>query len=234
VKNNKNHPLTSATLKDIIEWDIVNWSKALDYWETKIDLNRELHCLEIGGRNGGLSLWLALNGNHVVCSDLESPKKNAFEIHKKYNCHSLIQYEAIDAADIPYRNHFDLVIFKSILGGVSNNNRHHLKQKTIDGIHRALKEDGVLLFAENIETTLFHRILRTLFISWGKEWNYLKFHEIKTLFSSFKQLEYITVGFFGTFGRTERQRRFLGKVDGFFDKIVPEKKRYILIGIAKK
>ena len=41
-------------------------------------------------------------------------------------------------------------------------------------------------------------------------------------------------GFWGALGRTERQRRLLGRFDRFFEKIVTPKCRYIIIGIAKK
>ncbi len=227
--------MNEETLKDIIDWDIVNWSKAIDYWEKKINLyNKHFHCLELGGRKGGLSLWLAMKGNNVVCSDLESPEKYAYEVHKKYECKNLIQYQSIDATNIPYENHFDIISFKSILGGISRNANNSLKQKTVNEIYKALKANGVLLFAENIEASFFHRILRKKFVKWGNEWNYLKINEIENIFSSFKSVKYITVGFWGAFGRNEKQRNILGRLDRLFENIVPKGKRYILIGIAEK
>lgn len=221
-------------LHDIIGWDIVNWSKALTYWEQHTELNKgQLTCLELGGREGGLSLWLALKGHKVICSDLQSPKKNASEIHRNYDCKSPIGYEAIDATNIPYENKFDVVTFKSILGGISGRN-NDLKKKTINEIWKALKPGGVLLFAENIESSFLHRFLRKKFVEWGKDWNYLKFDELSDVFSSFTSIDYITVGFLGAFGRSEKQRTFLGKLDRAFEKLIPLKKRYILIGVARK
>lgn len=227
--------MSKEILKDIIEWDILNWSKAIDYWEKNIDFNnKKFECLEVGGRKGGLSLWLALKGNNVICSDLESPKEYAYEIHKKYECKTLIQYQSIDATNIPHENHFDIITFKSILGGISRNEKNDLKQKTVNEIYKALKVNGVLLFAENIEASFFHQILRRKFVKWGNEWNYLRVDEIENIFSSFKNIKYITVGFFGAFGRTEKQRNILGRLDHFFEKIIPKGKKYILIGIAEK
>ena len=55
-----------------------------------------------------------------------------------------------------------------------------------------------------------------------------------TLFSSFKNVKFITVGFLGAFGRTEKQRSIFGKLDRVVEKFVPKSKRYILIGIAHK
>ena len=108
--------------KDILGWDVVNWLKALKYWEKYCDLFQQKYlCLEIGSgkSSGGLSLWLALNGNYVICSDLKSPRKCSHPIHQKYNCIYQIEYQSIDAVSIPYNNYFDIVAFKSDLGGIS-------------------------------------------------------------------------------------------------------------------
>jgi SAM-dependent methyltransferase len=222
-------------LEDIIEWDIINWSKALKYWKSKIDIvSKNYYCLELGGRKGGPSLWLALNGNNVICSDLESPDEIASVLHKKYQCEDVITYEAIDATNIPYQDHFDIVIFKSILGGISRNGKDKLKAKTIFEIHKSMKPGGKLLFAENLESSFLHKFLRKQFVKWGDEWNYLKYADIDNLFSSFTSVKFITVGFFGAFGRTERQRQFLGRADNIFEKVVPQSSRYIVIGVAEK
>lgn len=220
-------------LKDIIDWDIVNWSKALSYWEKNVELqNKNLQCLELGGRKGGLSLWLSLKGNNVICSDLENPENEASSIHKKHNAN--VRYQAIDAANIPFQNQFDVIAFKSILGGIARNNNNALKQQVISETYKALKENGVLLFAENMESSFLHKLTRKLFVKWGAEWNYLKPEEIESLFSQFKRVQFITVGFLAAFGRNETQRRVLGKLDRIVEKFIPKKKRYILIGIARK
>ena len=227
--------MTKSEVKDIIEWDIVNWSNTIDYWSKNIDLKSGVfQCLELGSNKGGLSLWLALNGHSVVCSDLESPEKLASVLHEKYHMQDNIQYESIDATQIPYTNAFDIIIFKSILGGVSRNNKNEFKKKAIDSIYAALKPGGVLLFAENIEGSAMHKFFRKKFVSWGKDWNYLEITELDGLFASYKNFQYTTVGFLGAFGRNERQRTFLGNLDQIFAKFVPENKRYILAGIAEK
>ena len=35
---------------------------------------------------------------------------------------SLIIYQDIDATNIPYENYFDIIVFKSIIGGIGRNN----------------------------------------------------------------------------------------------------------------
>ncbi|MFC1731775.1 methyltransferase domain-containing protein [candidate division KSB1 bacterium] len=227
--------MTKEEIKDIIGWDIVNWSRTLDYWEKQIqEQQKNNRCLELGGRLGGLSLWLAMKGNQVICSDLESPEKEATAIHQKYECNSLITYQSIDATNIPYENHFDIVCFKSILGGISRNNHNELKKKTINEVYKALKKDGILLFAENLESSSLHSIFRKHFVKWGSEWNYLKIDEIDDIFESYKKVKYTTVGFWGAFGRKEWQRNLFGRIDKVFEKMVFKRMRYIIIGTAQK
>ncbi|RYM32797.1 class I SAM-dependent methyltransferase [Brumimicrobium glaciale] len=221
--------------QDIFEWDILNWSKALDFWTKEIDIkDKNFKCLELGGRRGGLSLWLAMNNNSVICSDLESPEEIAEKLHTKYNCTDKIEYQSICATDIPYENAFDIVVFKSIMGGISGNGQDHLKKQMIDQIYKSLKPNGKLLFAENLESSFIHKGFRKTFIKWGERWNYLKHDEIKHVFSSFDKVKFKTVGFFGTFGRSESQRNFLSKLDNVVTKVVPKSKRYILFGVAEK
>lgn len=220
---------------DIIEWDITNWSKSLSYWSQHVDIkNAPKYCLELGGRRGGLSLWLALNKHRVICSDLESPQKDAYKLHSKYSCADKITYQAIDATNIPYSHQFDLVVFKSILGGISRDGNIRLKKKTIDEIHKSLKPNGQLLFAENLAASFLHKFFRKNFVSWGKSWNYLKFEEIEEIFCSFEKLQFITVGFLGAFGRTPWQKRILSHVDSVLEPMIPPSKKYIVIGIATK
>jgi len=222
-------------LKDIIEWDVKNWSKSIEFWSENIDIGSKNHdCLELGGRRGGLSLWLAINGNDVICSDRESPEKQASEIHTKYKCSHRIIYQDIDATNIPFENRFDIVVFKSILGGVSGKGRDELKRKAINQIYNCLKPNGILLFTENLDASFIHRFIRKRFVKWGDEWNYLKYDEIDPLFESFESVKYSTTGFFGLFGRTEKQRSIFASFDSIICPFIPKKNRYIVFGIAEK
>lgn len=221
-------------IKDIISWDVSNWSKAIPFWEGQADLNsRKLKCLELGGRSGGLSLWLAQKGHEVICSDLNNPESFAKALHDKYKT-STISYQAINALHIPYENEFDIVVFKSVLGGISRGGKNEYKKKSIEQMHKALKAGGKLLFAENLEASSLHRFFRKNFVSWGSDWNYLKISEVEPLFSNFKSLDYKTTGFLGTFGRSEVQRNFLGKIDSVFECLLSANQHYIVFGVAEK
>ena len=63
---------TAGAVADIVGWDIVNWSRALRFWDAHLgERGTSASCLELGsGAKGSLSLWLALRGNRVLCSDL--------------------------------------------------------------------------------------------------------------------------------------------------------------------
>ena len=227
--------ITKELLTDIIEWDTINWSHALHYWEENHPIkDKNYTCLELGGRKGGLSLWFALNNNKVICSDFDSPIDQARPIHEKHNCTDKIGYASIDGTAIGRLNEFDVIAFKSILGGIKSSKYENVPQKVIDEIYSALKPGGTLLFAENLASSFLHRFMRKYFVKWGGRWNYLKYKDIEGLFNKFSSVEYITIGFFGAFGRTEGQRNFLGKVDAFFKPIIPKRNRYIVVGIAKK
>lgn len=227
--------LTKNFIIDIIEWDVENWQHALFFWEKQLsDNNRQLKCLELGGRRGGPSLWLASKGYEVICSDLENPEENATKLHSKYTLTGLIRYEAISATDIPYENEFDIIVIKSIIGGISRSGQDELQQKIINECFKALKPGGKLLFAENLESSALHRFARKKFIKWGGEWNYLKFKNVAALFSIWKKIHFETVGFLAAFGRSEKQRNFLGKVDKLLKPITPKKLRYVVYGVAEK
>ncbi|MDR2706431.1 MAG: class I SAM-dependent methyltransferase, partial [Planctomycetaceae bacterium] len=166
---------------DIIEWDKSNWAKALPFWEHHLQkacgtdetkLLKDQNVLELGGRRGGLSLWTASFGANVICSDLENPEKIASPIHDKYpELRKLIKYEAINALDIHYENHFDMICFKSILGRVASIHEG-ADRKMLIQIHKALKNGGQLLFAENLTATSLHMWARKKLRNWRESWKY--------------------------------------------------------------
>lgn len=224
--------LSNKEIQDIIEWDVVNWSVALRYWDA--DLNGKTgNGLELGGKRGGLSYWMSLRGLNVVCSDLESPENVAAPFHAERGVKN-VEYEAINAMDIQHQNAFDNVAFKSILGGIAANGKDAIKKQCLDEMYKALKPGGTLYFAENLEASGLHRFFRKKFVQWGGRWNYVRYRELNELFASFDEVEFHTVGFFGAFGRTEKQRKFFGTVDKVFKPLIPKSKRYIVYGVARK
>jgi SAM-dependent methyltransferase len=227
--------MSENKLKDIIQWDVRSWSKALRYWEAHVDWKKVSTGLELGGREGGLSLWMALKGVEVICSDLENVKQSAQKLHLQYNVSDRIRYQDIDATQIPYENHFDVIVFKSILGGIGRDDNFAIQKKVIEEIYKALKPGGKLLFAENLIASPIHRRLRKRFTNWGESWRYLSIEEMNVLLSRFSSYEMKMTGISATFGRTEAQRNFLSRIDEIvLNRISPDKWKYICYGVAVK
>lgn len=227
--------MTEELKKDIIQWDIKSWSKALEYWENNIDWSKIQNGLELGGRQGGLSLWLALKGKQTICSDLHDVKSTAEKFHLKYHVTSLVAYQDIDATNIPYENHFDIIVFKSIIGGIGSNDNYKIQQKVFNQIYKALKPGGKLLFAENLIASPLHQRLRKKFVNWGSTWRYVSIKEIKECLKDFSSYDIQSTGILGTLGRNESQRNFLSTIDAILlNKICPDTWKYIAYGIATK
>lgn len=222
--------------KDIIQWDIKAWAKVLKYWDKNVDWTTVQKGLELGGREGGLSLWTALKGKEMVCSDIVDVKTTAEPFHKRYNVDGLVVYEVIDATNIPYENHFDVILFKSIMGGVGFNDNIENQKKAFKEIYKALKPGGKLLFAENLKASSMHQYLRKKYIRWGNSWRYVTLPEMDEFLSDFSSYEIKTTGFFSTLGRNEKQRTFLATIDQIFllNKILPSSWKYISYGVAVK
>jgi len=222
-------------VKDLLQWDVKSWSKALSYWERKVAWDEIHKGLELGGREGGLSLWLALKGKSVVCSDLNEAEKHACPLHERYEVRALVKYEDIDATNIPYENYFDVIVFKSIIGGIGRNENYELQQKVFMEVYKALKPGGKLLFAENLLASALHRQLRKRFVNWGNSWRYVSVQEIKDFLKDFPSYEIKTTGVLAAFRRNERQRNLLASLDSLaLNKICPKNWRYIGYGIAEK
>ena len=227
--------MSNTNLTDIIQWDVVTWSEAIEFWDKHVDWSKINHCLELGGRQGGLSLWLALKGKQVVCSDLENVMNTAQPLHNKYKIKDKITYQNIDATAIPYEQHFDIIIFKSIIGGIAKIGGIDMQKKVFKEIYKALKPEGMLLFAENLVASPMHQFARKKFNKWGDYWRYLTIDETRSFLSNYKKLSYDTCGFSAAFGRNEKQRNVLAKIDqSLLNYLTPASYKYVIYGVAKK
>lgn len=227
--------MTKNHIRDIIQWDVKSWSVALNYWEKVVDWPNVQNALELGGREGGLSLWLAGHGVKTICSDLSEVEKKAFPLHRKYGVDQYITYQDIDATNIPYENYFDIIVFKSILGGIGRGNSHEKQKKSFQQIYKALKPGGKLLFAENLVASPVHQHLRKRYIKWAGYWRYVTLEEMKDFLQEFSDYELKQTGVMAAFGRSESQRYLLAGVDQLIlNKFSPAHWKYIGYGIAIK
>ena len=228
--------------KDIIGWDIANWSLSLDLFEKNIDFKNRKKVLELGasGVSGGYSLFFANKGHLVTCSGLNKPNEELISVHQKYNCHTSIAYKAIDATNIPDIEKFDIVCFKSMLGGICRGNNQNKAKDVFRQIHKVLKPNGHLVFAENLGSTWIHMAFRNKFGSTigdkSGNWYFFSLNELINLIKKdYEVVDYSTAGFLGCFGRNEWQKNLLGFLDkNILDFIIPKKWNYIFFSFFKK
>jgi 2-polyprenyl-3-methyl-5-hydroxy-6-metoxy-1,4-benzoquinol methylase len=224
----------TPSVGDLVRWDVRNWSRALEFWQghSTQDLS---HCaaLEIGARKGGLSLWLALQGATVVCSDLKGPTEQTIQYHREQGA-SGITYSSVDARAIPYAECFDVVLFKSVLGYLGIDGSKTAQEKAITEMHKALKPGGELLFAENLCGSPLHRLLRRCYRRQSR-WRYLSLDEIREMLAPFSHVSLKAVGVTGALGRNPLQQEWLGTIDAvLLDRVMPDRWKYIVVGVARK
>ncbi|MFM9004299.1 MAG: class I SAM-dependent methyltransferase [Flavobacteriales bacterium] len=226
----------NPTDADFLGWDIRSWSRALRYWEKILpEPNENSLALELGGREGGLSLWLASKSYKVVCSDLQDVALTANKLHSRFDTFGRIRYEDIDATNIPYQETFDIVVLKSVLGGVGYNDNLEAQMQVFREVHRALKPGGLFLFAENLKASWLHQFARKKFIRWGSDWRYMSHAEIANGFSIFKSFSLNKCGFTACFGRSENQRNLMATMDNhIFTRLVSDSWKFIGYGWAEK
>lgn len=221
-------------MSDIVGWDVRTWSKAVEFWNTKLEpTDAPLHCLEVGAGPGGPSLWLALQGHTVVCTNFQNAEGQARPLHDRYGVTG-IAYQDVDATNIPFENQFDLVIFKSVLGGVGR--EFEAQQRAMAGMLRALKPGGRLFYAENLRSTWLHRAARAIAYRVRRSsWRFMSVKEMHSLLENFETHELYTTGSLALFGVTEGQRRALAAVDdAFVNRMTPSRWRYVSYGMATK
>jgi len=226
--------IEQVDLKSCFEWDVESWSRAVHVWRTGLErLPSSATGLDIGGRNGGLTLFLVKEkGISMVCSDLSNPKDHAIKLHKQKNITDKVAYAAVDCTNISYEdNTFDIVVFKSVIGALGDFNR---QQQAINEMHRVLKPGGVLLFAENQEATKLHMFLRKKLVRWSSYWRYLKSRDMATFLSPFSHKEIRTTGFFAVFAPEGTLRKMAAIVDRMICKVIPGSFHYITYGYAVK
>lgn len=221
-------------LKDIVQWDIKTWSRMLPFWEKNFAIKQDMNALTIGEREGGMSLWLALKGVNVVCSDYNDFPEETSQLHKSYKVNERITYEkGVDATDLRAfsENSFDIIVFKSVLGALSTKKR---QQKAFDEMKRIIKPGGAILFAENSKGSKLHSALRKRYTKWNYYWRYIVYKRDEDLFAGFSSVKLTTKGFFAAFGRSENQRKLLATFDSIIHPILPPSFNYVIFGVLTK
>lgn len=228
-------------VQDIIEWDVLNWSRLMQYWQPVLEqLPRDSKVLAIGERNGGLSLWLALMGFDVTCTDITDVAASASVLHKKYGVADKIEYQQLDIVnDERQEGQYDVIIGKSVIGGVkptrgrSSSRNFEALEQAMYNIHRLLKPGGYFFSAENLQGSALNRYMRRR-LKGGKGWYYLSLSELKGLFSPFSLVQTKTFGILPTFFSSKAVNNTMYVMNRCLQPLMPPGSKYIAFTVAKK
>lgn len=220
-------------LKKYLYWDIDTFGIGLDYILRHIPGGKGLKALDLGANYGGVSVCLVTEKNYsVVCSDLDNPQQKVLSAHPEINGNPSITFDAVNGLDIKYPdNSFDLVIFKSVLGFIDDKEK---QQHFINEIYRVLKPGGQFCFLENSMASALHRFARKHFVSWGNNWRYVTFDEMKEYTSPFKTVDIKACGYFTAFAKANAMRYPLFILDKLILPFLPSSYKYVIYGIATK
>lgn len=225
--------LSPTLLHDVVQWEVRTWSRALPLWKATLDgMPRPLRALGIGEREGGLSLWLALQDIDVTCTDLNPFPEATRALHARHGVEGRISYAQADATALPFPDaSFDVVCFKSVIGALGS---RESQARALAEMARVLRPGGVLLFAENLGGTPLHRWLRRRYVAWADYWRYLELPADSALFSLFSSVELHTTGLLANLGRGEAQRDLLARLDGLLVRATPARWHTVVHGVARR
>jgi len=217
---------------NFIDWDVPNWARALMYLDSKKSVSfKDKKVLEIGARDGDLSLWAAIKGANVICSDIIGPSEsfvNRISLYKLEN----IKFKALDVLNLPFSNKFDYVLFKSVLGGIGKADSIENQSIVMKQIYQVLKPGGECLFMENMRATWLHNILRKKFGAGITNWYYPSLMEFCELSKNFNKVSYRTFGYIGL--GDFPLKNFRSKLDSYLEKIIDPSCHYIYAGVYQK
>lgn len=223
--------LTHRDISPFVEWDSINWSKAVNFWQDYGHSLSDKRVLEIGAGSGRLSTWLAIQGARVWCTDTYMPTPETRDRHREAGVSERIEYGALNVIDIAFEDEFDAIVMKSVLPTLST--RH--QSLALAGVHRALKPGGQLLLAENLQASRVHMFARQRMTTYGSACNYLTVQTLMHDLANFASVDLRTFGVLGTLGRSERVKRALGHLDTLaVERVAPKRWRYVAGVVATK
>jgi SAM-dependent methyltransferase len=223
-----------------LEWDVSSWRPVLRSWADFIDRHfteKPLKGLEIGARNGGVTLFFAERvPGTIYCTDVKNPEA-AKTLHQKFSLKSNIVYEEYNMLRPKYEsNTFDYIVFKSLLGVIGKDQIGDFENQifAIEEIYRMLKPGGVLFFAENLKASFLHQWSRKIFIAWGNKWRYVSLAEMNNFLNPFSKKEIKTTGFLTAFTKFEKLKPAVHLIDKIIHPAIPASCHYISYGYAIK
>lgn len=203
-------------------------------------LPRDSKVLAIGERNGGISLWLALQGFYVVCTDRQGPTQQAKDLHKQYGVDDKITYHDFDLVNTQDFNiAYDVIIMKSVLGGVKEqygdaaSRTDAARQKALDNIYKLLSPEGVLLSADNLQGNMVLRLIKRLKKK-QSGWHYFSLQELNDLCKQFSSVNVQSFGVIPSKFSVPILNKAAYIINSFLEQLLPSNSAYIAFTIARK
>lgn len=226
---------------DIIEWDVLNWSQLIHYWQPLLEqLPRNSKVLAIGERGGGLALWLALQGFDVVCTDVTDISGKAGQLHRRYGVEQKITYKLLDIVNDEWAaEEFDIVIAKSVIGGLKAERGNpasrslEVQQKAMYNIYRQLKPGGYFFSAENLAGNSLAKLARRLKAK-HTGWRHPSLVELNSLFTPYSIVQIKTFGILPTFFSGKMLNRGMYLINKYVLRFLPANAKYIAFTVARK
>ena len=129
---------------------------------------------------------------------------------QKLKVNDSLDFSIIDATNINEEKKYDIIVLKSVLGALETKEN---QIKCIEQVYLNLKKGGEFWIMENLRASIFHRILRYLFIPWSNSWRYIDKEELKIFLEKFQTKKIKSKGGLSLLGKTEKQKNLLSKVD---------------------
>jgi SAM-dependent methyltransferase len=237
------HRSRPAPFQACLEWDVANWSVCLEQWEPALDgySPETSSVLALGERNGGLSLWFALQGYRVICTDRAGPTPAARALHREYGVEELITYDSVDVFQMPYSaGTFDIVACKSVIGGLKSV-YDDAATRTLEAhavaareIHRVLRVGGSMLAAENMCGSIIHRLARRC--SKGRQigWRHIQVCDWPVLLEPFRRYDVSYFGFLPARFSSARLNALAYSANRALARVLPSAWMYIGVVRARK
>jgi ubiquinone/menaquinone biosynthesis C-methylase UbiE len=138
-------------LHDIFDWKAASWNRLFREILLSVEFSPTgKTVLEVGAHKGGLSLFFSLLGCSVICSDVNvESMSRAKQLHSGWG--RCCSYMAMDVRTLPLRSEsLDVVIMKSVLGGVYSCDGENAAIESIWEAYRVLKKGGLCILLEQL------------------------------------------------------------------------------------
>jgi ubiquinone/menaquinone biosynthesis C-methylase UbiE len=233
------HDVPAGVRREVVQWDVPTWWRPMEYFGEVVRARalQGKSVLELGARDGGTALYLAkFHGMSVVATDIDPIQSKCRALHERHGVSDLITYDVADATNLQFDDaSFDAVVIKSVLGGIAAAAGTQAMARAADEMRRVLRPGGVVLFAENLSASWFHRKARSA-RAWSGEWHYPSLAEIESVFSRVGPPELKTTGFSAVFVPESfpRLKQVAASIDKCTERLVPRSWQYVGFGHSVK